>query len=150
MKIGIISDTHGLLRTEVLKQLKDCDAIIHGGDINRQDILDQLENIAELYVVRGNNDKEWAEHLPLFLSIEFDGVRIFITHKKKDVPEDFSGFDLVVNGHTHRYEEKKINDTVFLNPGCCGPRKETQPITMAVLSVDNGKFSISKIDIKHH
>ena len=67
-KIGILSDTHGLLRPEVIQALQGCEAILHGGDINRQDIIDQLNTIAPVYVVRGNNDKDWAEHIPMFLS----------------------------------------------------------------------------------
>ena len=69
--IGVLSDTHGLLREEVLAALQDCDVILHGGDVNRQDIIDRLQEIAPVYVVRGNNDKEWAEHLPLFLDMNF-------------------------------------------------------------------------------
>ena len=80
MKIGIISDTHGLLRPEVVKALMGCDAILHGGDINRQEILDQLNTIAPVYVVRGNNDKEWAEHLPLTLDFTLTDLRIFMAH----------------------------------------------------------------------
>ena len=88
--IGIISDTHGLLRSEVLNALKGCDAILHGGDINRQEIIDQLEEIAPVYSVRGNNDKDWAEHIPMFLDFELAGLRIYMTHKKKDLPADIS------------------------------------------------------------
>lgn len=83
-RIGILSDTHGLLRDEVLQVLEGCDAILHGGDINRQEIIDTLNQIAPVYVVRGNNDKDWAEHLPRFLDITLFGLRIYITHKKKD------------------------------------------------------------------
>ena len=82
MKIGIISDTHGLLRPEVVKALMGCDAILHGGDINRQEILDQLNTLAPVYVVRGNNDKEWAEHLPLSLDFTLTDLRIFMTLHK--------------------------------------------------------------------
>ena len=123
MKIGIISDTHGLLRPEVVKALTGCDAILHGGDINRQEILDQLNTIAPVYVVRGNNDKEWAEHLPLTLDFTLTDLRIFMTHKKKDLPEDLSMFDLVVYGHSHKYAETYIGKTLLLNPGSCGPRR---------------------------
>ena len=76
MKAGIISDTHGLLRPEVTEALRDCEVILHGGDINRQEIIDQLREIAPVYVVRGNNDKEWAEEMPLFLDFELVGKRI--------------------------------------------------------------------------
>ena len=103
--IGIISDTHGLLRPEVIEALKGCDAILHGGDINRREIIDQLEEIAPVYVVRGNNDHEWAEHIPMYMGFELTGIRIYMTHKKKDLPEDLSNYDLVVFGHSHKYEE---------------------------------------------
>lgn len=73
VKIGVISDTHGLLREEVLKILRDCDCIFHGGDINNQGVLDALGKIAPVYVVRGNNDREWAEQLPHDLTVQIDG-----------------------------------------------------------------------------
>ena len=101
MKLGVISDTHGLLRPEVLSALEGCEAILHGGDINRQGIIDTLETIAPVYVVRGNNDEEWAEHIPLFLDIELSGLRIYMTHKKKDLPRDLTSYGLVVFGHSH-------------------------------------------------
>ena len=83
MKIGIISDTHDLLRPEVLGQLKGCACILHGGDISNLEILEQLERIAPVKAVRGNNDKDWAEHLPMFLDFELGGLRVYMAHKKK-------------------------------------------------------------------
>ena len=103
MKIGIISDTHNLLRPEVIQNLRGCDYILHGGDISSQEILEQLEQIAPVKAVRGNNDKEWAEHLPLFQDFELGGIRIYMTHKKKDLPQDLTPYDLVICGHTHQY-----------------------------------------------
>ncbi len=82
-RIGIISDTHGLLRPEVTEVLCGCDAILHGGDINSAKILEELKAIAPVYAVRGNNDKEWAAHLPETLSLELYGVRFFMVHNKK-------------------------------------------------------------------
>ena len=149
MKVAVISDTHGLLRPEVLEKIMDCELILHGGDINRQDIIDSLKQIAPLIVVRGNNDKEWAEGVPLFESFSIGGVKVYMTHKKKDLPEDLSSYDLIITGHTHKYEYKTIGDQVFLNPGSCGPRKTTQPITMAVLYVEEDGFTVEKIDIPH-
>lgn len=149
MKVTVISDTHGLLRPEVLEKIMDCELILHGGDINRQDIIDSLKQIAPLIVVRGNNDKEWAEGVPLFESFSIGGVQVYMTHKKKDLPEDLSSYDLIITGHIHKYEYKTIGDQVFLNPGSCGPRKTTQPITMAVLYVEEDGFTVEKIDIPH-
>ena len=145
--IGIISDTHGLLRPEVIEALKGCDAILHGGDINRQEIIDDLEKIAPVYVVRGNNDKEWAAHIPMFLDFEFADLRIYMTHKKKDLPEDLSNFDLVVFGHSHKYEETRQGDTLLLNPGSCGPRRFHQAITMATAEISESGISITRIEI---
>ena len=148
-KIGILSDTHGLLRPEVIQALQGCDAILHGGDINRQEIIDILERIAPVYVVRGNNDKEWADHLPVFLDFELYGLHIYMTHKKKDLPKDLSPYDLVVFGHSHRYEQKPEGSTVLINPGSCGPRRFNQEITLAVLELEdqNRNAAIRRIDI---
>ena len=147
MKIGIISDTHGLLRPEVIDALQGSEIILHGGDINRQEILDQLEELAPVYVVRGNNDKDWAEHIPLFLDIEYADLHIFITHKKKDLPSDLSSYDLVVFGHSHKYEESRLDGTLLLNPGSCGPRRFYQAITLATAEVSNGIITVTRIDI---
>lgn len=154
MKIGIISDTHNLLRPEVLENLQDCGCILHGGDISSREILHQLEQIAPVKAVRGNNDKEWAEHLPPFLDFGLDGLRIYMTHKKRDLPEDLSPYDLVIFGHSHQYasvwlEPAGRKRTLMLNPGSCGPRRFAQPITMAVLRTGPDGWSVSRIDIPH-
>jgi putative phosphoesterase len=145
--IGIISDTHGLLRSEVMEALNGCDVILHGGDINRQDIIDQLDAIAPVYVVRGNNDKDWAEHIPMFLDFELAGLHIYMTHKKKDLPEDLSNYDLVVFGHSHKYEESSQGKTVLINPGSCGPRRFHQAITMATAEITESGITIKRIEI---
>ncbi len=149
MRIGVLSDTHGLLRPEVLSALEGCGAILHGGDINRQDILDTLSKIAPIYVVRGNNDREWAEHIPLTLDFSFAGLRICMAHKKKDLPADLSAWDLAVCGHSHRYEESRLGRTLLLNPGSCGPRRFNQAITLAVLEVGDGEIAVNRVDIPH-
>lgn len=154
MKIGIISDTHDLLRTEVMDVLQGCDYILHGGDISSRRILDQLEQIAPVKAVRGNNDKEWAEHLPLSLDFELGGLHIYMTHKKKDLPGDLSAYDLVICGHTHQYAEAwqepaGKNRTLLFNPGSCGPRRLIQPITMAILRIDPDGWVINRIQIPH-
>ena len=108
MKLAILSDTHGLLRPAVLELLRSTDAILHAGDINSQAIVDKLASFAPLYVVRGNNDKEWAAAIPHDLTMTLDGVRFYMVHNKKDVPADLTGADVVVFGHSHKYllEEK--------------------------------------------
>ena len=149
MKIGVLSDTHGLLRPEALAALQGCEAILHGGDINRQDILDALAEIAPVYAVRGNNDKAWAEHIPLFLDFTLAGLHIYMTHKRGDLPADLSACDLVVFGHTHRYEELRQGRTLLLNPGSCGPRRFNQAITLSVLEARPGDIRVHRVDIPH-
>ena len=150
-QIGLISDTHGLLRPEVMEALSDCSAILHGGDINRQEILDRLAGIAPVYAVRGNNDKEWAGHLPWTLDFTLHGLHVFMTHKKKDLPQNISDYDLILYGHSHKYEEKTEGRTHMINPGSCGPRRFNQEITMAKLTLDDdGRIAkIMRIDIPH-
>ena len=153
MKIGIISDTHDLLRPEIVKELQGCDSILHGGDISSRKILDELEKIAPVKVVRGNNDKEWAEDLPLSLEFDLGGQRICMAHKKKDLPKDLSKYDLVVYGHSHQYsatwlESSDHKRTLLLNPGSCGPRRFHQAITMAVLTAGNDGWIVNRIDIQ--
>lgn len=147
MKIGIVSDTHGLLRPEVTEALEGCGAILHGGDITVPEILEKLGDIAPVHPVRGNGDKEWAEHIPLLLDFELAGLRICMTHRKKDLPEDLSDYDLVVFGHSHKYEELRQGRTLLLNPGSCGPRRFHQAITMAVAEVADGSIEVKRIDI---
>lgn len=149
MRIGVLSDTHGLLRPEALSALEGCEAILHGGDINRQEILDELSRIAPIRVVRGNNDREWAERIPLFLDFELAGLRVFMTHKRKDLPADLSAYDLAVYGHSHKYEESRQGRTLLLNPGSCGPRRFNQAITLAVLEVEGGAIAVRRVDIPH-
>lgn len=146
-KIGIISDTPGLLRPEVMEILKTCDCIFHGGDINRPEILDQLRPLASIYAVRGNNDKEWAEGLAQTLRFTIEGVEFFMTHNKKDVSWDLGTVQVVIFGHTHKYLEQNIDGRLWLNPGSCGKRRSDQEITMAVMTVEKGKYQTEKIVI---
>lgn len=135
-RIGVLSDTHGKLREEVVEILRECDVILHAGDINTPQVIESLREIAPLYAVRGNADKEWAEELPQTLSEEICGLRVFMVHNKKEIPEDLAGYDLVVYGHSHKYEERREENRLYLNPGSCGPRRFSQPVTMAVLEVE--------------
>jgi len=154
MKIGVLSDTHDLLRPEVIDALQGCDHLLHAGDISSREILDRLNEIAPVRAVRGNNDKDWAEGLPLFLDFELCGLRICMAHKKKDLPKDLSGYDLAVCGHSHQYAETWLDTaenrrTLLLNPGSCGPRRFVQPITLAILNVREDGWSVLQIVIPH-
>ena len=149
MILGLLSDTHNLLRPEALAALEGTDAILHAGDINSQQILEQLQKIAPVYAVRGNADKEWAERLPSFLDFELGGLRIYMTHKKKGLPPDLSPYNLVLVGHSHQYSETRQGSTLIVNPGSCGPRRFHQPITLARAATADKKITVTRIDIEH-
>ena len=146
-RIAVISDTHGLLRPEVIRIITGCDTIIHGGDINNQQILDQLSALAPLYVVRGNNDKEWAEHLPESITVQIEDCAIFVVHNKKFIPSELHGIDAVIFGHSHKYAEQMIDGRLWLNPGSCGKRRFDQEITLAILMINGKELSVEKIII---
>ena len=111
MKLGILSDTHNLLRPEVPEALAGVDALLHAGDISSRAVLDRLGGIAPVYAVRGNADKEWAEDIPPFLELELGGPHNYMTHRKKDLPQDLTPYDLVVVGHSHQYIESESKYT---------------------------------------
>ena len=131
-RIGIISDTHGLLRPEVISILKTCDCILHAGDVDRPEILDQLRYLGSLYVVRGNNDRDWAEKLSVTLRFKIEGTEFFMTHNKKDVAWDLGTAQVVIFGHSHHYFEKMS--------------RFGGEVTMALMEIDNGNWNVRKIN----
>ena len=147
MKLAILSDTHGLLRPEVTEQLKSADAILHAGDIDKQGIAEELRKYAPLYIVRGNNDREWAQGIPHNLTITLGGMTFFIIHNKKEAPADLAKVDAVVFGHSHKYVQEERGGLLWLNPGSCGPRRFHQEITMMAAEVEGGKIQVEKITI---
>lgn len=146
-KIGIISDTHGLLRPEVIEILKYCDCILHAGDVDRPEILDQLRYLGNLYAVRGNNDGDWARNLSLTLKFKIEGIEFFMTHNKKDVAWELGNAQIVIFGHSHHYFEDQIDGRLWLNPGSCGRSRFGGEVTMAVMTIDDGKYSVKKINL---
>lgn len=149
MKLGILSDTHNLLRPQVLSAIQGVDAILHAGDVSRPDILSQLERTAPVHAVRGNNDRNWAEPLPMNRDFALGGVRIYMTHRRQDLPGDLRPYDLVIVGHSHRYAETQEGHTIFLNPGSCGSRRFHQPITLATVEIADGRIRVTRIEIPH-
>lgn len=147
-RIAVISDTHGLLRPECIRVLETCEAIMHAGDVGKPEILSRLREIAETYVVRGNVDKEWAEGLPVELETELYGFHFYMVHNKKHIKANLGNVDIVVYGHSHKYEEKTQENITYLNPGSCGARRFRLPVTMMVLTVfpQERRFEIEKID----
>lgn len=139
VEIGVISDTHGLLRPEALVALDGVDRIIHGGDVGGEDILDDLSTIAPVTVVRGNTDYEpWAARLPVTELLETGGRSIYVVHDIADLGVDpvAAGIDVVVYGHSHRPVWDRRGDGIWqLNPGSAGPRRFSLPVTVARLKV---------------
>ena len=129
--------------------MKTADAILHGGAINKQSIVDELRQYAPLYVVRGNNDKAWAEEIPHDLTITLGGVTFFMVHNKKEVPKDLPDVDVVVFGHSHKYVQEEKDGLLWLNPGSCGPRRFHQEITMMLAEAADGKITVDKFTIPH-
>nr|WP_296041880.1 metallophosphoesterase family protein [uncultured Blautia sp.] len=144
-KIGIISDTHGLLRQEVLDILQTCDCILHAGDFDRPEILEQLRYLGSIYAVRGNNDRGWAENLSSALRFRIEGVEFFMTHNRKDVAWDLGNTQVVVFGHSHKYLEKITDGRLWLNPGSCGYSRFGGEVTMAVMTVEKETYQVEKI-----
>jgi putative phosphoesterase len=139
MKIGLISDTHGLLRPQALIPLQGCDRIIHGGDIGKPEILDALRAIAPLTVVRGNNDTDdaWARDVPYEAVLRVSGVAIYVTHILADVPETLpADVRVVVTGHSHKPLQEVRHGVLFINPGSAGPRRFKLPITVGMLHIE--------------
>jgi uncharacterized protein len=141
VRIGLISDTHGLLRPEALQALAGVEHIIHAGDIGGPEVLEALRNIAPVVAVRGNNDKgAWAEKLSLWLALEFEGVGIHVLHdvKEMDVDPAAAGFRVVIAGHSHKPLVTERDGVLFVNPGSAGPRRFSLPVTLGLLRVEAG------------
>lgn len=138
MKVGVISDTHGLLRAEARAALEGCERIIHAGDIGNPEILDQLESIAPLHVVRGNNDLDapWAENLADCLRFDLNGWQTLLVHDIADVPVMIdAGIKLVITGHSHKPRIEWRGEQLYLNPGSAGRRRFKLPVTLVLLEV---------------
>jgi putative phosphoesterase len=139
VKVGLISDTHGLLRPQALEALQGCDYLIHGGDIGKPEILEALSDIAPLTVVRGNNDTDdaWAGGVPQEAVLRVGSLEIYVTHILADVPETLPPrVRVVVTGHSHKPLQQTRNGVLFINPGSAGPRRFKLPITVGMLHID--------------
>lgn len=146
-KISIISDTHGLLRDDVKLLLASSDCIIHAGDIDTPSVLKTLKEYGELYIVRGNNDKAWAESLPEMLTLTIEGVRFLVVHNKKDIPTDLSDINVVVYGHSHKFDAKVIDGVLWLNPGSCGKKRFNLGLSMCLMYIDHGMYTYEKVTL---
>jgi putative phosphoesterase len=138
MRIGVISDTHGLLRPEAQHALLGVQLIIHAGDVGAPEILTQLKLIAPVFAVRGNVDTQpWAQELPLTTVVETSGFHFYVLHNLHDLDLNprAAGFDAVISGHTHQAQQRFDAGVLYLNPGSAGPRRFQLPVTLALLEL---------------
>ena len=150
MRIGLISDTHGLLRPDALDFLAGSDHIVHGGDIGGPEILERLAAIAPLTVVRGNNDgAAWAKSIPATARLELGGVGVYVIHdiKELDIDPGAAGVRVVVSGHSHKPACAERGGVLYVNPGSAGRRRFSLPIAAGELLVEEGRVEVRLVDL---
>jgi putative phosphoesterase len=151
MRLGVISDTHGLLRPRAVQALRGCDALLHAGDIGSLEILDALRSLAPVTAVRGNNDTSaWARDLPLAVTIEVEAVRVHTLHEIKLLAVDpaAEGLRVIVSGHSHRPAMETRAGVLYFNPGSAGPRRFKLPVAVGILEISRGTLSGRIIEIE--
>ncbi len=150
LRVGIISDTHGLLRPEARAFLTGCDYIVHGGDVGGPEILEQLALMAPLIAVRGNNDTEpWAAHLRSTELIRVGGAFLYVIHNLEELDIDPSAaqVSVVVSGHSHQPKVEEREGILYVNPGSCGPRRFKLPISAGELTVSGSAVKARIVDL---
>lgn len=152
MIIGIISDTHGLLRPEAVEALQGSDHIIHAGDIGDSEIIDKLQEIAPVTAVRGNVDRgAWARRIPATDVLEAGGVSIYVLHilQELDLKPEKAGFAAVIYGHSHVPKQELKNGVLLFNPGSAGPRRFRLPVSIGRLTIHDQRVSgeIAELDV---
>ena len=150
MRIGLIADTHNLLRPEALAALQGVDHLIHAGDIGGPHILADLERIAPLSVVRGNNDQDsWADAIPERLTLRFGAIALHVLHdlKQLDIDPLAAGVDVVIAGHSHKPKVERRDGVLYVNPGSAGPRRFSLPISLALLELNDGQAQVELISL---
>ncbi len=150
MRLGIISDTHGLLRPEAARALNGVDLIVHAGDVGKPEVLTQLKAIAPVFAVRGNVDTEaWATELPATAIVDAGSASLFVLHnlRELDLRPDAAGFDAVISGHTHQAEQWEREGVLYLNPGSAGPRRFNLPVTLALVDVGSAPWKVEILEL---
>jgi uncharacterized protein len=151
LRVGLISDTHGLLRAEATAFLRGCDHILHGGDIGGPEILEQLAALAPVTAVRGNNDSQvWAATLPETRLLEFAGVKVFIIHNVEELELDprAAGVRVIVSGHSHQPSVRERGGVVYINPGSAGPRRFKLPVSVAELEISGSIITPKLVELR--
>jgi hypothetical protein len=150
MQIGVISDTHGLLRPEALGALRGCERIVHAGDVGAPGILEALRGLAPVDAVRGNVDRGgWAEALPATAVVEVGAVWLYVLHDLAELDLDpvAAGFAAVLSGHTHQPSSAVRDGVLYLNPGSAGPRRFHLPVTVASLTVSGARIAAEIVEL---
>jgi putative phosphoesterase len=150
VRVGVLSDTHGLLRPEALHALAGSERILHAGDVGKPEVLDALARIAPVVAVRGNNDAgAWAEKLPACEVVELGGVSLYLLHDLAELDLDpaAAGFAAVISGHSHRPAASVRDGVLYLNPGSAGPRRFRLPVALARLTIRNGRIEQELIEL---
>ncbi len=150
MRIGLISDTHGLLRPEAVAALQGCAQIIHAGDIGKPQVLDGLRAIAPLEAIRGNIDTaDWAQVLPERLDLRIEGLTLHVLHdlKQLDIDPLAAGVDVVIAGHSHKPKAERRDGVLYVNPGSAGLRRFSLPISLALLELNDGQAQVELISL---
>ena len=149
--IGLISDTHGLLRPQALRALEGSDLIIHAGDVGDPEILEALKTLAPVFAVRGNVDTaEWTSVLPPTAVAEAGAVMIYVLHDVQELDLDpaAAGFRIVVSGHSHKPGKMERNGVLYINPGSAGPRRFQLPVTVARLNLEEEPWNLEFVDLQ--
>ena len=144
MLLGVISDTHGLLRPEAVEALRGAQQVIHAGDVGSPEILKKLATLAPVTAVRGNVDKDaWARQLPPTQVLETGGISIYVLHDltQLDVKPEAAGFRVVISGHSHIPKREVRNGVLYFNPGSAGPRRFKSPVSVGRLSIDRDQVT---------
>lgn len=141
--IGVISDTHGLLRPQAIRALRGCQHIVHAGDVGAREILEELEAIAPVTAIRGNIDQQAWARLPDTELVELGGVSIYVLHDltKLDLKPEAAGVKVVISGHSHVPKQETRHGVLYFNPGSAGPRRFNLPITVGKLLIAGGEVS---------
>lgn len=147
IRIAVLADTHNVLLPDVQEVLKSCDAAIHAGDVTGEQVMDGLRRLTDIYVVRGNNDRDLG-YLKKTLRCSIGGVSFLVVHDRRDAGSQISEAQAVIYGHTHKYAHDMIDGRLWLNPGSCGRRRFGGELTMAVMTVLEGKIlGIEKLTV---
>jgi uncharacterized protein len=151
IRVGLISDTHGLVRDGAITALQGCRHILHAGDIDAPEVLDRLRAVAPLTAVRGNNDRgAWAKDIPLYEIVEFGAVSVYVRHDEAelDIDPHSARLQVVMFGHSHKPKIERRDGVLFVNPGSAGPRRFKLPITVGELLIEGNQVEARIIELE--